>query len=474
MSRLKLLGLGLCGLLGWNVQANSPIDNKEERPNFIILLGDDISSNTLGCYGSPNKETSPNIDKMASKGVMFTNMFVTEAICGPARAELYTGKQPFRNGVYVNHSQTYKGTRSVVHYLSDLGYRVALSGKKHFSPKSVYPFEMIKALPENCNARHVGVADWTNIKQFVQRDDKEPFCLFLCSVHAHSPWDSGDPSPWKMNDLVLPKNLVDTRETRMQFREYLAEVKLFDDQVGRVMSMMKDLKITKNTVFIVLDENGTGMPTGKWSSYDWGVRSACVMKWPKKYKVKKQKVNALAQYCDILPTLIEAAGGDPATDLDGQSLLPLLKQQKSKHRDYAYFTYNSGPVGPSYPIRAITDGKYKLINNMMPDTLFGAWTINGFQFGKEDPMLDRPERLMYLSWLQKAKKDSTAAFLVKRFRDRPSYELYNLNDDPAELNNLIEDRKLKSKVKELKQELKRWEVSQGDLGVKAEEITHHH
>ncbi|QZT38404.1 sulfatase [Halosquirtibacter xylanolyticus] len=474
MSRIKLLGLGLCGLLGWNVQAKAPKDKKEERPNFIILLGDDISSNSLGCYGSPNKGTSPNIDNLASHGVMFTNMFVTEAICAPTRAELYTGKQPFKNGVYVNHNQTYKGTKSVVHYLSDLGYRVGLTGKRHFGPKSVYPFEMIQALPQNCNARDVGVADWSNIRKFIKRNDQEPFCLFLCSVQAHSPWDSGDPSPWRVNDLVLPKNLVDTRQTRMQYREYLAEVKLFDDQVGRVNTMMKELKIDKNTVFIVLDENGAGMPTGKWSNYDWGVRSACVMKWPKKYKINDTKSDAIAQYCDILPTLIDAAGGERIIDLDGQSLLPLLKQKKSKHRDYAYFTYNSGPVGPAYPIRAITDGKYKLINNMMPDTLFGAWTINGFQFGKEDPMLDRPERLMYLSWLQKAKKDSTAAFLVKRFRDRPSYELYDLDNDPHELNNLIQESSLESKISSLKIELERWKRSQGDLGIQAEQMNDHH
>lgn len=442
--------------------------NKINQPNFIVLLGDDISAKSLGCFGSPNKGTSPNIDKLAEKGVLFTNMFVSEAICAPARAELYTGLQPLRNGCYVNHNQTIEGTRSVVHYLNELGYRVGLSGKTHFSPKSVYPFEMIKGLPTNCNARFVEEGDWANIEKFIQRDKEQAFCLFLCSVHAHSPWDSGDPSPWKINDLTLPPNLADTRETRMHYREYLAEVKLFDDQVGRVQEMMKRLNLDENTVFIVLDENGTGMPGGKWSGYDWGVRSACVMKWPEKFKVNQQKTNAIVQYCDIVPTMIDVAGGKTPENIDGKSLMGVLTGKEKRHRDYAFFTYNNGPVGPAYPIRAVTDGKYKLIHNLLPDTLFGAWTINGFQFGRDDKMLDRPDRFIYLSWLAKAAGNETAQELVTRFRKRPEFELYDLDNDPWELENIAEEKEMTAHIERLKQVLEKWRKEQGDKGILAE------
>jgi uncharacterized sulfatase len=455
--------------------ANSNVQKKQvpsstdlKQPNFIVLLGDDISAKSLGCYGSPNKGTSPHIDKLAEEGILFTNMLVSEAICAPTRAELYTGLQPLRNGCYVNHHATHTGTKSVVHYLSELGYRVGLSGKQHFKPESVYPFEIIEGVPAGGNDRNIEMGDWSKIESFIQRNKKQPFCLFLCSVHAHSPWDSGDPSPWKINDLVLPPNLVDTRETRMHFREYLAEVKLFDAQVGRVQEMMKRLQIDEHTVFIVLDENGTGMPGGKWSNYDWGVRSACVMKWPDEFNVKPQKTAAISQYCDIVPTLIDAAGGKAPSDIDGRSLMPVIKGEEQEHREYAYFTYNSGPVGPAYPIRAVTDGRYKLIHNLLPDTLFGAWTINGFEFGREDPMFDRPDRFIYLSWLAKAKNDASAQQLVTRFRKRPEFQLYDLNSDPWELNNIAENENMQEIKERLRNVLDRWRKMQGDKGIRAE------
>jgi hypothetical protein len=91
--------------------------------NYLIILGDDISASTLGCYGALNPHTSPQIDKLAAEGVRFTNMFVSEAMCAPTRAELYTGLQPERNGCNRNHLPTNKGTKSVVHHLKTLGYR---------------------------------------------------------------------------------------------------------------------------------------------------------------------------------------------------------------------------------------------------------------------------------------------------------------------------------------------------------------
>lgn len=440
------------------------ISNTKEKPNFIVLLADDVSAASLGCYGSENKGTSPNIDKLASVGVMFTNMFVSEAICAPARAELYTGLQPVRNGCYRNHMTTKKGTKSVVHYLSDLGYRVGLSGKRHFSPKSVYPFEFIEGFPKDCNSRYESSEDWNDVEKFITRDKDQPFCLFLCSIHAHSPWDAGDSKPWDINEVVLPPHFVDTKETRHQFREYLAEVKLFDDQVGKTMEMMKRLKLDKNTVLIVLDENGAGMVGGKWTNYDWGVRSACVMKWPKQYNAKI-KTNGIAQYCDILPTMIDAAGGRIPEYLDGKSLLKLIKGEEPEHREYAFFVYNNLPAGPSYPIRAVTDGKYKLVWNLQHQTLFGSRTINGFDFGHSDKMLDRPERFIYLSWLERAKTNEQAQIMVDRHRKRPEFELYNLNNDPWELNNLAQEEAYKPQMDKLKFAMEEWMNNQGDKGL---------
>lgn len=431
------------------------------KPNFLIIVGDDISASNIGCYSSLNSNTTPHIDKLASQGIRFENMFVSQAMCAPTRAELYTGLMPYKNGCTVNHAATKSGTLSIVQHMEKCGYRVALTGKRHFHPKSVYPFEFIDGFIKNCNRSGYTQDKWDGVEEFITRNDEQPFCLIICSVHAHSPWDAGNSSEWDIDELVLPKNLVDTKVTREYFSEYLAEIKLFDQQVGKAQDVLKKNQLEESTAIIVLDENGAGMPGGKWTTYDWGVRSACIMKWPKPYN-KKLITSAISQYCDILPTLIDAAGGEIPSNLDGKSLMPVISQKSETHREFAFFLYNSGPEGPAYASRGVTDGHYKLIWNLTPENLYAVRTINGFDYGYVDKFEDRHVRKMYLSWLEKAGYNKTANELVQRFRKRPEFELYDLNTDPEELVNLIDNLEFDKKVKELIAAMQNWMYEQGD------------
>jgi len=435
---------------------------KNEAPNFVIVLGDDIAASTIGCYGSKTPHTSPNIDALAKEGVLFRNMFVSEAMCAPTRAELYTGLTPYSNGCVVNHSPTKVGTLSMVQRLSKLGYRVGITGKIHISPQSVYPFEKIKGFPAGCTASGNKPASWEGVTEFMTRDDKQPFCLVIASINAHSPWDAGDISPWKLSDLVLPASLVDNDTTRKFFREYIAEVRLFDDQVGRVNDLLKKIKKNENTALIVLDENGIGMPGAKWTTYDLGVRSACVMKWPSSIVKKPFETNAIAQYCDILPTLIDAAGGNVPKDMDGKSLLPILTRKTKKHRKNAYFIHNSGHESSAFASRAITDGQYKLIWTLTPENKYTVRTINGFDYGHIDIKSNRHVRRVYKSWLADSSSNEQAKNIVKRYRNKPEIQFYDLNKDPYEMNNLAKESKYHAKIEAMKANLTAWMDAQKD------------
>ncbi|MDA3924459.1 MAG: sulfatase-like hydrolase/transferase, partial [Kiritimatiellae bacterium] len=456
---------GIASLLLIAGTAPQPVLAEIDRPlNYLIILGDDISASSLGCYGALNPYTSPNIDKLASEGVRFSNMFVSEAICAPTRAELYTGLQPERNGCYRNHLGTNEGTKSVVHHLEKLGYRVGLAGKRHFWPASVYPFEMIKGFDPKCATRNPDPDDWTGVETFMTHDREQPFCLFICSVHAHAPWTAGDSSLWNLDELKLPAHLVDNEITRHYYREMLAEVRLFDDQVGRARELLERQKLDEHTVLIVLDENGTGMPGGKWTTYDWGVRSACVMKWPASYKAKFT-TDAIAQYCDIVPTLIDAAGGAVPANLDGKSLLPLIQAKTQVHREKAYFVFNNRDdrkKDPRFSSRAVTDGRYKLIWTLTPENLYGVAAVSGIDFGKHNKGSDVPK--IYGSWLESMKTEAHAAALVKRYRLRPEFQLFDLSADRWEMNNLATNPEYHAKVQELKTAISDWMKQQGDDG----------
>lgn len=462
MRHKKLILLTIC--LVHTLNSGILAQERDQRPNFLIILGDDISANSLGCYGSENPNTSPHIDQLAAEGIRFSNMFVSEAMCAPVRAELYTGLQPQRNGCFRNHMGTNEGTLSVVHYLEKLGYRVGLAGKRHFRPASVYPFEFIEGFEPMCTSRAHITENWEGVKEFITRDPKQPFCLFICSIHAHAPWDAGDASQWNTGDLFLPGHFADNETTRKLFRDHLAEVKVFDEQVGKARVTLKEMNLEDNTALIVLDENGAGMPCGKWTTFDWGTRSACIMKWPESYGANFVS-DALAQYCDILPTLIDAAHGEVPEGLDGRSLLPLIEGKTDRHRDKAYFVFNNRDdrkVNPLYSERAVTDGRFKLIWNLTPGNLFAINPTNGFDFGHR--IGPQHSTQMFRSWVEQSAYDPRAEKMVQRYRNRPEYQLFDLDADPWELDNLADNPAYKSTLEELKTSINEWMARQGDEG----------
>ena len=435
-----------------------------EKPNFVIVLADDISADSFGCFGSPNPYTTPHIDKLAASGIRFKNMFVSEAMCAPARAELYTGLMPQRNGTFRNHKASNPDIKSMVHYLNDLGYRVGLAGKKHIAPGKVYPFEnmtesVVKPLKRTPN-RMIG----PGLKTLSKREPNQPFCIVIGSIHAHSPWTVGDTSHWKEEEVLLPPNLVDTPQTRSAYLHYLAEVREFDRQVGDTVEVLKKTKQFDHTMLIVLDENGAGMPGGKWTVFDWGVRSACVIKCPDSWEANFE-TDAIAQYCDIVPTLVDAVGGTPSADLDGISLMPLIKGETRTHRDRAYFLFNNrvkeGKPDTHFSIRAVTDGKYKFIWNLTPHNLYSV-NVTTCDLTGEARKTDFG--LIYPSMIDRMETDPHAQAMVDRIRSRPQHQLYDLTVDPYELHNLAGKPEHSQRVKQFKADLRKWMKDQGDDG----------
>ena len=133
------------------------------RPDIVLVLADDQTWSDSGCYGNRQVRT-PNIDRLAAEGMRFTRAFTATAMCAPTRQQLYTGLFPVRNGAYPNHSKVKPGTRSIVHFLRKLGYRVGLSGKKHFGPPDSFPFENVpgRSWGNSSAARRASPIAWSS------------------------------------------------------------------------------------------------------------------------------------------------------------------------------------------------------------------------------------------------------------------------------------------------------------------------
>jgi N-sulfoglucosamine sulfohydrolase len=441
--------ISLLILLGFQLYANDLSNNG--MPNILIIIADDCTYNDLPLYGGKNVKT-PQIDQLASEGMIFNRAFVTMSMCVPCRAELYTGLQPARNGVCWNHSKARTGTTSIVQYLGKLGYRVGLAGKVHADPREVYPFEMVEGLERNCVAETAGY-DSAGLKEFMLRDKNQPFCLVTALVVPHIPWTVGDPSHFDPDKLNLPEYMADTKEMRVEYTKYLAEIEVLDQQVGSTLNLLKEEGMEDNTIVIFTSEQGSQIPGCKWTNWNNGVHTGFIVRWPGKVK-EGIRSDAIIQYADVVPTLISAVGGDVPANLDGSSFLPVLLGEKDSHRKYAYYMHNNYPEGPPYPIRSISDGKYHYIRNLKHENLYIEKHL----------MARMTENQYWPSWVFEATENPKTLFLVNRYMKRPAEELYDVDADPYELVNLIDKDDLQLVKKQLSAELDKWMKTQGDPG----------
>lgn len=415
----------------------------ETRPNFLFIIADDCTFRDLGCYGG--QAYTPNIDRLATEGMLFNHCFQAAPMCSPTRHNIYTGLYPVKSGAYPNHTFAADGTRSVVQYLKPLGYRVALSGKRHIAPQSIFSFDV----SADQNNPDMAAID----RLFAEcRRDKTPFCLFACSNEPHSPWDKGDASRYDPASLKLPPYFVDTPETRSDLSKYLAEITYYDAQVGQCLDLLDKHGLADDTLVIVVSEQGSSMPFAKWTCYDSGLQSACLARWPGKIQPGSVS-DALIEYIDMLPTFVAAAGETPDPVLQGRSLLPVLFGQTDHHKDYVFGEMTTRGIingSPHFGIRSVRSEEYKYIINFTPEIKFtNACT----------------KSTLFLSWVRQAEQgDADAADKVRRYYHRPAEELYAVTRDVYESNNLADDPQFAAVKADLKNQLAAWMKAQGDQG----------
>lgn len=414
-----------------------------EKPNLVFIIADDLTYHELGCYGGQAK--TPNIDRLATQGMRFTHCFQAAPMCSPTRHNIYTGLYPVKSGAYPNHTFAKDGTKSVCHYLGDLGYRVALSGKAHISPKEIFPFEYsIKNKNPDMTAINDLMAE--------SKESGTPFCLFACSNEPHTPWNKGDASLYPPEKVQLPPYHVDTPETRDAWSRYLAEITYYDGQVGEILGLLDKYGLADSTLVMVTSEQGNSLPFAKWTLYDAGIQTALITRWPEKIRAGTV-TNAMVEYVDVLPTMIASAGGKTIAGLDGKSFLPVLKGETDRHKDYVFGIMTTRGInnGSEYfGIRSVRSDRYKLIVNLTSEVEFQNACTTSSEF---------------LSWVAKAEAgDADAGEKVRRYSHRSPVELYDVREDWFEWNNLADDPAHAKTVKELRSKLDDWMKSQGDLG----------
>ncbi len=434
------------------------------RPNFLIILADDCTYNDLALYGGQNAKT-PNIDRLASQGLTFNRAYLSSSMCQPCRAELYSGLYPLSNGCSWNHSGCRPGISGMPQALGKLGYRVGLAGKRHIRPEKVFPFSKIEGFDQNCVRNPTLSHDLGPIRAFMKGKETEPFCLVVALTEPHVPWVMGDASKYPTQKLKLPPNIADTPRTREDFSKYLAEITYMDGQVGDVLKTLAETGKANDTLVLFSSEQGSQFPGCKWTTWDTGLHTALVARWPGKV-AKGKRTDAMVQYADVLPTLL-ALGGGEGKDLDGTSFDGVLLGKKEKHRTFTYGMHNNIPEGPPYPTRTVFDGEFRFTMNLTPGELYIEKHLMGL---KGKAVLNNP---YWATWVRDSWNKPKIYSLVKRYQLRPPEALYHTASDPYEMNNLAGDPDHESRKETLSKELLRWMKEEGDPGIKLDTMKAH-
>ena len=450
--------IGLFCIFCGGVSINSNVLG-DERPNFVLMVADDMTWRDLGYEGNSDVHT-PNLDQLRTESMHLRCMFTPATTCSPSRHALYTGLFSIRSGAYPNHTRVYDGTKSIFTLLKENGYRVALQNKSHVGPKESFPYEHIDSAD-----------DLSETEAFIRRDDEQPWLLAYCSNDPHGVWTRGPRELYDPDTITVPPYLHDNEDTRKDLAAYYAEISQFDTQVGNLLKLLDDCQVSGSTLVMFVSEQGSSFPYGgKWSVYDNGIRVSTLVRWPGMVE-RGSSSDALVQYVDVAPTMLAAAGIDPsqidvgcpdangAKGFDGRSFLDVLTGKVDTLRDYVFSQHTTvgihGYLEP-YPMRAVRDDRYKLILNLAPEN---TYTIGGIH-----------KRPIVKSWQEDGKANPELAMRVEFLFKRPAEELYDLQSDPYEIQNLAEDPDYASIKSRLREQLDAWMTQQGDKGLETEMV----
>jgi len=454
--------------LAWVLLGLAMAAQVQAQPNVLLITSED-NGPELGCYGDPYART-PNLDALAERGVRFENASVPYSVCSPSRGAIFTGLYPHQNGqvgLATHQFAMYREFPLIPTYLHDRGYRTGLIGKLHVNPASAFTFDFRRHNGSNFGNRDIrAFADAA--RDFIDQGD-EPFFLMVNYPDAHFPLhrqQHGYPIvPQTADDVeVMPWVGATSQRLRRFAADYYNCISRLDTGIGMLLEEVEASGQAENTLIIYLGDHGAQFSRGKTSVYEAGLRVPMILCWPGETRaglVPEQLVSSL----DIFPTILDAIGvpdEDRPDHLAGFSLMPISRgESDAAVREYRFAGRSADSAVLMYPQRCVRDQRYKLIHsplrgrhNILHD-LYRDQHNAHFIAGTSQQEVDACGEL--------------AQAVYARYRNPPEYELYDLQDDPHEFNNLADDPAYAEIRQRLTQALQRWQrdtrdpFARGDL-----------
>lgn len=433
---------------------------KDDRPNILLIVSEDHGPH-LSCYGDEVIKT-PNLDAIANNGYRFTNAYVSESVCSPSRSTMLSGLYPHQTGHLglTTHGFHYvMPVNTIYARLKEAGYRTGMIGKLHVMPESDFPIGFRKIPGPNYERKDMGgYARYAD--QFFKESD-QPFFLMVNFPDTHWPFINqidGRPKHLLTENDVKTFNYMafDSPIIRSYTTALYNCMARLDECVGELIDKLKSSGKERNTLIFFMSDHGDEMARGKFDIYEAGTKVPFMMSWPG--KINKGVVNnALISTIDIVPTILDVAGLPPAKELPGKSLLPLFKAPNMNFRQYLYTEKNVDETDLYFPRRAVRDKRYKLIYSLLdsPRNIVAARY-----------MADHKAKLSPIGGSPTLSELKTVSPLVQKiyyaWLNPKKIQLYDLEKDPWEFNDLSGDPKYAQIKKRLLNVLFKWQKDTDD------------
>lgn len=460
ITKLKLHGIIIAGLaiLAIPTFGICQMPNVADKlPNILWITSEDNSPNFVGCYGN-SFATTPNIDKLATEGFIYTHAYAAHAVCSPTRNSIITGVYANSNGNIPMRSDY--ATSALVHtypeYLRQAGYYCTNNSKTDYNSGTIDAKEI---WDESSRTAH-----------YKNRPDGKPFFAIFNLTESHESSVNkrlGTPVGklhHKPEDVTLPPYIPDSPQARYDWAVYFDAVEQMDSVVGTLLKELDESGLADNTIVFYYSDHGGVLPRSKRFMYETGTRAAMVIRIPEKYKylypakTPGDKVDRLVNFVDLPPTLCSLAGISVPNYMQGEAF---LGKQKVKDPRYVYMA--RGRMDERYDNSvAVADHKYRYIHNYMP--FRPAMQFLRTLFGIPSTM----------TWYNAYIAGETNAIQSAPFEERPAEELFDLELDPWNINNLAGVPAYKDVLERLRQAEKDWRIEIRDaLLIPEDEYTYY-
>ncbi|MBI1387373.1 MAG: sulfatase-like hydrolase/transferase [bacterium] len=414
---------------------------ESNRPNVVWITAEDLSPD-LGCYGESLVHT-PYIDRLAHQGIRFTNAFTTAPVCSASRSAFMTGM--YQTTIGAHHHRSHRddgyalpdGVHLITHYFREAGYYTVNSttpapgvkgtGKTDFNFTVNHPFDG---------------RDWS------ERRAGQPFFAHINFPETHRAFEHDAEHPIDPDSVILPPYYPDHPIARRDWALYLESANILDRKVGAVLKRLDDEGLTGDTIVFFFGDHGRPHVRGKQWLYEGGIHIPLIVRWPGHLpagSVRRELVSAI----DFAPASLRLSGLPVPSSMQGRAFL----SEGVKPRD-VIFAARDRCDETMDRIRCVRDRRYKYIRNFMPDRPYTQ--LNRYK-ETEYPVIRLMRRLHDSAQLTPAQE----LFMAP---SRPKEELYDLQSDPWEIHNLVNDPACRDTLVSMRNRLESWISRTGDRG----------